>query len=365
MFGGTNMLEKELKKDVKIEMELIDTHKCRFMGDVNTYDITLVEKDFKYTKSILNKPFFGSHILPFDKEGNIFLEIQYRFPIQETIIELPAGRAEPGEDFFECAKRELREETGCTAEEIIKISEIFAQPEFTSEELGGFVAVGCEKTEEQDLDNDESVCVIKIPFDVAIELVKRNIITDERTIIAIGESRYILGYEISNNSSNVEQIIEEIKNRVKEEEKNLIEKDVGIDYTETCEFGVIRDHIVKVPGNKNSRRECLYVKAGDMVLPISKSGKLGVVVRYMPAVGKNLVQLPSKMEFEKDTEFQDFGEMVTAVGYSNDRQYMFLAKDLEENDEFIWLTKEQVIECIKDGKIKDGRVLAMILKYLL
>lgn len=359
------MLEKELKKDIKIEMELIDTHKCRFMGDVNTYDITLVDKDFKYTKSILNKPFFGSHILPFDKDNNVFLEIQYRFPIQETIIELPAGRAEEGENFYECAKRELREETGCTAEKIIAISEILAEPEFTTETLGGFIATGCEKTEEQNLDSDESVCVIKIPFDVAIELVKRNIIKDERTIIAIGESRCILDFKDLNNSENIEKIIQEIQDKVKKEEKNLIEKDVGIDYTETCEFGVIRDHIVKVPGNKNSRRECLYVKAGDMVLPISKSGKLGIIVRYMPAVGKNLVQLPSKMEFEKDTIFEDFGEMVTAVGYSNDRQYMFLAKDLEENEEFIWLTKEQIISCIKDGEIKDGRVLAMILKYLL
>ena len=359
------MLEKELEKEVNIEMEQIDTHKCRFMGTVNTYDITLVDKNFKYTKSILNKPYKGSYILPFDKEGNIFLEIQYRFPLRETIIEVPAGRTEEGESFLECAKRELREETGCIAEKIVAISQMLPQPDFTSEELGGFVAIGCEKKEDQDLDSDESVCVIKVPFDVAIEMVKRNIIIDERTIASIGESRCILNLPVLNNSENVEEIIQNIVDRVKKEEKNLIEKDVGIDYTETCEFGVVRDHIVKVPGNKNSRRECLYVKAGDMVLPISKGGKIGVIVRYMPSVGENLVELPSKMEFEKNIEFEDFGEMVTAVGYSNDRLYMFLAKDLEENDEFIWLTKEQVIECIKSREIKDGRVLAMLLKYLL
>ena len=359
------MLEKELGKKVNIKMEHIDAHKCRFMGTVNTYDITLIDKDFKYTKSILDKPYYGSHILPFDKEGNVFLEIQYRFPISETIIEVPAGRAEEGENFFECAKRELREETGCTAEEIIKISEIFAQPEFSSEKLGGFVAVGCEQKEEQDLDSDETVCVIKVPFNIAIELVKRNIIKDERTIISIGESRNILGLKALDNNENVEKDIEEITKRIKEEEKNLVEKDVGIDYTETCEFGVIRDHIVKVPGDKNSRRECLYVRADNMVLPISKSGKIGVLVRYMPSIRENLVELPTKMEFAKDTIFEEFGEMVTAVGYSNDRQYMFLAKDLEETEDFIWLTKEQVIECVKNGEIKDGRVLAIIFKYLL
>ena len=46
MFGGIMMLKKLLEKEVKVKMEHIDTHKCRFMGDVNTYDITLVDKDF-------------------------------------------------------------------------------------------------------------------------------------------------------------------------------------------------------------------------------------------------------------------------------------------------------------------------------
>ena len=142
-------------------------------------------------------------------------------------------------------------------------------------------------------------------------------------------------------------------------------KEVDVDYTEVCEFGVIKDHIVKVPKDKNSRRECFYLKAGDLVLPISKNNKIGVLVRYMPSVGKNLVQLPCKLEFDKNTSFKDFGELVTAVGYANDRQYMFLANDLEETDDFIWLTKEEILTHIKEGNILDGRVLAIIFKHLL
>jgi len=357
------MLRENLNKEVNIKMEKIDTHKCRFMGEVNTFDITLVDKDFKYTKSILHKPYGGASILPIDKDGNVFLEIQYRFPIRQAILELPAGRNNEGETFLECAKRELREETGCVSEEIIEMPSIFAQPDFSDEELGCFIALNCEKISEQELDSDEAVTVIKVPLALAVELVKRNVIIDERTIIAIGEARCIQGLRGPAFNNNVDEYVDFISKKIQDEGIILEEKDIDIDYTEVCEFGVIQDHIVKVPGDKNSRRECFYVKAGDLVLPISKEGKIGVLVRYLPSLKKNLIQLPCKLEFDKDTKFEEFGEMVTTVGYGNDRQYMYLAKDLDESDDFFWLSKDELFSYIKDGTIKDGKVLAIILKY--
>lgn len=356
------MLKELLNKKNNIEMEKIDTFKCRFMGEVNTFDITLVDKDFKYTKSILHKPYGGASVLPIDKDGNVFLEIQYRFPLRQAILELPAGRSEEGESFLECAKRELREETGCSSKEIVEMPAIFAQSEFTDEKLGCFIALNCTKVGEQKLDTDESVTIVKMPFDVAVELVKRNVITDERTIIAIGEAKCIQGINASSNCPDLETEINNIIKKIETEGALLEEKDIDIDYTETCEFGVIQDHIVKVPGDKNSRRECFYVKAGDLVLPISKSGKIGIKVKYMPSVETNLVQLPCKLEFDKDVIFEEFGEMVTAVGYSNDRQYMYLAKNLDESDEFFWFNKQEILKFIEDGTINDGKVLAIILK---
>lgn len=359
------MLHKLLNEKVNVEKELIDTHKCRFMGDVNTYDIVLHDKgDFKYPKAILNKEYGGASILPVDKEGNVYLEIQYRFPIREAIIELPAGRSDEGETFFDCAKRELKEETGCTTDKIINQGEIYAQPEFTNERLGSFLAIECEQTDGQHLDTDETVYILKMPYEGAIELVKRNIIKDERTIISLGISRCIQGLRFSNFNENIDIFTENMKKKLQDESPNLEEKDVGIDYTVSCEFGLVQDHIVIVPGNKNSRRECFYLQAGDMVLPISKDGKLGFFIRYMPAVEKNLVQLPTKVEFDDNVDFYEFGEMVTAVGYSNDRQYMFLARDMEETRDFVWITCEETLKYIENGVIEDGRVLAIVLKYL-
>jgi hypothetical protein len=56
--------------------------------------------------------------------------------------------------------------------------------------------------------------------------------------------------------------------------------------------------------------------------------------------------------------------MATAIGYSNDRQYMFLAEDMEETSDFIWITPEETLKYIEEGIIEDGRVLAIVLKYL-
>ena len=164
---------------------------------------------------------------------------------------------------------------------------------------------------------------------------------------------------------NIEEFTKKVIHRLKDEEENLDEKEVGIDYTLPCEFGLVRDHIVVVPGKKNSRRECFYLKSGSIVLPISKNGKLGFGVRYMPAVDKNLVHLPEKLEFKETDNLCEFGEMITAVGYSNDRQNMFLVKDMEETEEFEWLTVNETLDYIKNGKIEDGRVLAIVLKYLM
>lgn len=358
------MIEELLNKEVNIDMELIDTHKCRFMGDVNTYNVTLKDKDFRYVKSILNKPYGGACILPIDKNGNVFLEIQYRFPIRQPILELPAGRNEDNESFLECARRELKEETGCISDKIIPQIELYAQPEFTDEIIGSFVALDCEKVEEQHLDSDESVTVIEVPFELAVDLVKRNVIIDERTITAIGMAKCIQGVSFEESTIDREAYATNMAKRIHDEGMLLEEKDIDIDYTEVCEFGVVQDHIVRVPGDKNSRRECFYLKAEDIVLPISNNGKLGFFVRYMPSIGKNMVQLPCKLEFDKDTNFEEFGEMVTTVGYANDRQYMYLVKDIEETDSFVWLSREETLEYIKNGVITDGRVLGIVLKYL-
>lgn len=358
-------VEGLLNKDDVIEREKIDSFECRFMGTVFTYDITYTEQDFCYAKAFLHKRYNGACVLPLDSEGNVFLEIQYRFPIRQAILELPAGHLNEGEDYLECAKRELTEETGCVSQEVEEQCGFYAQPEFSDELIFSYLAKDCVQKEEQSLDSDENVKVIKVPFEVAVELVKRGIIIDERTIISLGICRCIQGLGHLIKVENVDDFCKEVNSKIVEEGKLLEELEVDIDYTEIFEFGIVQDHIVKIPGNKNSRRECFYVKAGELVIPISKEGRIGLKSCYMPAIGKRLLQLPEKREFSDDSLFLSFGEIVTAVGYSNDRQSVFVLENLEESDDFIWLNETEIIDLIKGKQIEDGRVLAALLKYLM
>ena len=64
------MIEELLSKEVNVKMEEIDFHKCRFMGNLVTYNVILEDKDFCYKKSVLHKVYGGSSVLPIDKNGN-------------------------------------------------------------------------------------------------------------------------------------------------------------------------------------------------------------------------------------------------------------------------------------------------------
>ena len=56
-------------------------------------------------------------VVPLLADGRVVLERQYRYPLQRVMIEFPAGKLDPGEDTWDCARRELLEETGYTARE--------------------------------------------------------------------------------------------------------------------------------------------------------------------------------------------------------------------------------------------------------
>lgn len=353
-----NKIKELLKEKNNLEIEQIETHKCRIMGLVNTLEITY-PNGFLYKKAVVHKEVGGACVLPVTKDNDVFLEIQYRFPLREALLELPAGRLDEGENFSDCAVRELREETGCTSDNIIEQYDYFAQAEFTDERIGTSLALNSVQNEELDLDFDELVDVIKMPFSTAKELVKRNIITDARTIIGIGLTEMFLDIPAK---EIIEDEINKIINRIKDDEEKLKEEDIDIDYTYPCEFGFVQDHIIKTSNMKNSRRECMYMQKGRFVIPVSADGKIGVRVKYMPAVRKNCIELPEKAEF-KDEELKYMGSMVTAVGYTNDRQEMYLAENCSEKSDLLWINDEEIKILIKDRIIEDGKVLAGILKY--
>lgn len=127
----------------------------------------------------------GVGILAIDKNDCILMVKQYRKPYEEFLLEIPAGKLEKGEIPEECAERELMEETGCSADCLEKLSEIYPSPGFLDERLFVFRAINLVETGVQKLDEDEHLDVLHVPFDEALDMVRQMKIKDGKTMIAI------------------------------------------------------------------------------------------------------------------------------------------------------------------------------------
>lgn len=120
-------------------------------------------------------------ILPVLKDGSVLLVKQYRKPIEEYLLEVPAGKLEVGEELLECAKRELEEETGYSAKDWKYLGYIYTTPGFSNEKIHLYLAENLEKTT-QNTDEDEFIEVVKLPEKKVIEMISKGEITDSKTI---------------------------------------------------------------------------------------------------------------------------------------------------------------------------------------
>lgn len=132
-------------------------------------------------------------VVPVDEEGNVVMERQFRYPINSVISEIPAGKLDdPSEDRLSAAKRELREETGYTADEWTDIGLYHPAAAYSDETITIYLARGLHKGE-RSLDEDEFLNVELIPLKkLADEVVKGNI-TDGKTQVALLKAARILG----------------------------------------------------------------------------------------------------------------------------------------------------------------------------
>lgn len=115
----------------------------------------------------------------------IVLIKQYRYSIDEELIELPAGRIEKGESALPAAKRELTEETGYVAEDWVELSRMYTAPGFCNEMLYLYKATNVKQVGKQ-LDEDEETEVLVMPLLEAWHLVLAGKVRDAKTIAGIG-----------------------------------------------------------------------------------------------------------------------------------------------------------------------------------
>ena len=119
-------------------------------------------------------------VLPLTDDGDVIFVNQFRYALNKVTLEVPAGKLEKGEDPKEAALRELSEETGLTAKNIVHIGDLYTTPALIDEVIHMYIATDLTQGE-QHLDYDEFVNTLKIPLSKAVDMVMDGEIKDSKT----------------------------------------------------------------------------------------------------------------------------------------------------------------------------------------
>lgn len=124
-------------------------------------------------------------VVPITDDGQIVIERQWRYPMGKALLEIPAGKLDSvEEDHEEAARRELREETGATAEEMIYLGELYPTPAYSTEVIYMYLAKGL-SFGERELDEDECLTVERMPLSALVDEILKGNVPDGKTQAAV------------------------------------------------------------------------------------------------------------------------------------------------------------------------------------
>ncbi len=132
-------------------------------------------------------------VVPVTDDGKIVMVEQYRYPMGRVILEIPAGKIDKGEtDPLGAAERELKEETGYTAEKLVYLGKISPSVAYTEEIIHLYAAIGLTPGETE-FDTDEALDIIEYEFKDIYEMAASGKLVDAKTIAAIFMTKEQLG----------------------------------------------------------------------------------------------------------------------------------------------------------------------------
>lgn len=117
-------------------------------------------------------------------DGKIAMEKQYRFPYDDFIFELPAGKLEKDESPYDAGIRELQEEVGLKAERLIDYGQVYPSVGYTDEIIYLYVAEGLSAVERH-LDEDENIDIVFVEKSELKKMLDNNQIKDAKTQILL------------------------------------------------------------------------------------------------------------------------------------------------------------------------------------
>jgi ADP-ribose pyrophosphatase len=144
---------------------------------------TVREAGKTYVREVVRHP-GGAAVVAYFEDGTVALVSQYRHPTVRYLLELPAGKLDPGERPEETAARELEEELGVVAGRLEQLTEFYTTPGFCAEKLWVFLATDLSETARR-CEEDEMIEVVRLPYARALEMIASREIEDAKTIIGL------------------------------------------------------------------------------------------------------------------------------------------------------------------------------------
>lgn len=173
MKGDSNLIERCLSSSTLVEGKMLKA---------NHDEISLPDGSAAFREYVLHPG--AVLIVPLLPNGNLVFERQFRYPLGQVFIELPAGKIDLDEDVLVTGKRELLEETGYTATKWMHLGVQHPCIGYSNEVIHMYLATDL-TAGERALDEGEFLEVIELPFDECLEMVLRGEITDSKTITAL------------------------------------------------------------------------------------------------------------------------------------------------------------------------------------
>lgn len=122
--------------------------------------------------------------LPLLNDGSVLLVKQFRYPTGQTLLEIPAGKLEPGEDPVACMCRELAEETGYQPGGLIHLASVWTTPGFTDEIIHLYLATRLEPAF-LERDADEFLEIVRLSKSELLDYLNNGTVVDGKTVLAV------------------------------------------------------------------------------------------------------------------------------------------------------------------------------------
>lgn len=146
------------------------------------------EGSVEATREVVDHP-GAVTLVPVDNDGNVLLVRQFRWAAAMSLLEAPAGRLDPGEAPEDGARRELREETGHTADTLVPLGGFWMAPGYSTEYMHCYLATGL-RPDPLPPDEDEDIETVPVPWDDIPRLIREGVVQDAKSVAILQMAYY-------------------------------------------------------------------------------------------------------------------------------------------------------------------------------